>query len=130
MVWLPPQFSSTINIHVFLLGMLLQIFSIYAGKALSGISFPDIEKIAIAYGLNFVRISPNDNVRAKIEKVLSMNGAVLCEVISVRDQIVQPYVTSRKLDDGRLISSPIEDMAPFLPRDEFISNMIVKPVEY
>lgn len=94
----------------------------------SGLSFPDLKKIAEAYGIDFVRIAPGDDVGEKIEKVLDAPGAVLCEVVCIRDQAIQPSVGSRQLDDGRLVSSPIEDMKPFLPREEFYGNMIVKPV--
>ena len=95
----------------------------------SGLSFPNLQKIADAYGIEFVRIAPGDDVGTKIAQVLNTPGAVVCEVMCIRDQIIQPSVGSRQLEDGRLVSSPIEDMKPFLPRDEFYSNMLVKPID-
>ena len=90
----------------------------------SGISFPDLEKIATAYGLPFVKIKPDDDITAKIKKVLNHSGPVLCEIICMRDQPIQPTVSSKKQDDGKLVSLPIDDMFPFLDRNEYKSNMI------
>jgi acetolactate synthase-1/2/3 large subunit len=60
---------------------------------------------------------------------MTVEEPVICEVISIRDQLVAPTVSSVKQENGRLFSKPIEDMFPFLPREEFEENMIVKPVE-
>lgn len=95
----------------------------------SGVSFPDLSKIAWAYGIDYVRISTIEDIKEKMPEIMSSSGPVLCEVKIIRDQEVIPTVSSKKLESGRLVSSPIEDMYPFLPREEFLSNMIVKPVE-
>lgn len=95
----------------------------------SGVSFPDIEKIAVAYGIEYFRIDTIQDIEKKMPDIMSKTGPVLCEVKIVRDQEVIPSVSSKKLEDGRLVSAPIEDMYPFLPRDEFREHMIVKPVE-
>jgi acetolactate synthase-1/2/3 large subunit len=44
------------------------------------------------------------------------------------NQPFAPKLSSRRLDDGRMVSSPLEDLSPFLDRDEFMSNMIVAPM--
>ena len=95
----------------------------------SGVSFPNLKKISEAYGIKYFRMAGNDDRDAIFDKILSEQGPVLCEVICQRDQLIQPTVSSRKLPNGKLVSSPIEDMAPFLPREEFLENMIVKPVD-
>ena len=61
----------------------------------------------------------------KIEDVLSSDGPVLCEVVVASDEPRQPRIASYRNDDGTMVSKPIEDLYPFLPRDEFSSNMIV-----
>jgi acetolactate synthase-1/2/3 large subunit len=38
-------------------------------------------------------------------------------------------MSSVKNADGSFTSRPFEDMDPFLPRDEFYREMIVKPIE-
>ncbi len=96
---------------------------------MSGVSFPDLEKIAAAYGLRYFRMDKIDMMQEQFAEILADDEPVICEVMSVRDQAVMPSVSSKQLEDGRLVSAPIEDMFPFLPREEFLANMIVKPVE-
>lgn len=95
----------------------------------SGVSFPDLKKIADAYGIRYFRMDKIEKMQEQFDEILADDEPVICEVISIRDQLVMPSVSSKQLDDGRLVSAPIEDMFPFLPREEFLANMIVKPVE-
>lgn len=95
----------------------------------SGVSFPNLEKIAYAYGLKYVCISQTDELHDKLIEVLSYSEPVVCEVKTIRDQPVIPSVGSKQKEDGQLVSMPIEDMMPFLDREEFMKNMIVKPIE-
>lgn len=94
----------------------------------SGVSFPNLEKLARAYGLPYVRISSASELRAKISRVLRAEGPVVCEVMCIRDQEVVPSVSSRRMPDGRMVSMPLEDMYPFLDREEFRREMVVDPV--
>jgi acetolactate synthase-1/2/3 large subunit len=95
----------------------------------SGVSFPNLEKISYAYGLAYYKTDSIDNIDTVIQRVFKYDGPVICEVICERDQLIIPNVSSKQLENGELVSSPIEDMYPFLSREEFLSNMIVKPVE-
>lgn len=95
----------------------------------SGVSFPDSGKIAKAYGIKFVRVSDNALLDKTLDDVLNYNGAVICEIMTPRDQLIIPTVASEKRNDGSMISKPLEDMYPFLERDEFNRIMIVKPVK-
>lgn len=95
----------------------------------SGVSFPDLEKIAIAYGIKFYRLSDSHRLDDELEEILSLEGPVLCEVMCIRDQEIVPSVASQKKPDGSMVSKPLEDMYPFLDRDEFFEEMIVKPLE-
>jgi acetolactate synthase-1/2/3 large subunit len=95
----------------------------------SGVSFPDMVRIAEAYGLPSFRINNHDELNAIISKVLQISGPVLCDVMMSREQLFIPRVSSQRLPDGRMISKPLEDMYPFLERDEFLSNMIIPPWE-
>lgn len=90
----------------------------------SGVSVPNFAKIAAAFGIEVARVENNENLENQIQEVLSKQGAVLCEVILDNDYIFQPKLSSEKLPDGRIISKPLEDMYPFLDREEFASNMI------
>lgn len=93
-------------------------------EAQSGISFPDMVKIGSAYGFRTEEISSHAELKNKIMTVLSGDDPVICVVRLEQDYIFSPKLSSRKLPDGRMISSPLEDMYPFLERDEFDRNMI------
>lgn len=84
-----------------------------------GYSCPDFIKIAKAYGIKAVSIKTHSEIRRKIRQVLNYKGPILCDVsIHPRQKLIP------KLEFGR----PIEDLSPLLPRQEFLQNMIVKPL--
>lgn len=92
----------------------------------SGVSFPDNSKLADLYGLKYFKICSTEQMKQVINDVLSYPGAVLCEVILSNDYVFAPRLSSRKESDGRMISNPLEDLSPLLPRDEFKANMIAE----
>ena len=94
----------------------------------SGVSFPEVEKIAKAYDLPYVKINNAAELRKKLTDVISAFGPVICEVMCPENQEIVPAVSAVKNDDGSMTSKPIEDMYPFLERDEFLNEMIVKPI--
>jgi acetolactate synthase I/II/III large subunit len=95
----------------------------------SGVGLPDMTKIAEAYGIRSVFIHNHQELSDRIRTVLEYPGPVLCDVRMTPDQEFVPRVTSRRLANGHMVSSPLEDMCPFLDRAEFLSNMIVPPWE-
>jgi len=95
----------------------------------SNVECPDMEKIAEAYGLSFIRLSSHDELHEKLDSVLSFDKPIVCEIIMNPNQPLIPKVSSMKLPDGKVISKPMEDLFPFLPRDEFEKNMIIDSVE-
>ncbi|MEG2625397.1 MAG: thiamine pyrophosphate-binding protein [Christensenella sp.] len=108
----------------------------FFGKPLVGIgpesgdlSFPDMEKIAWAYGYPFVRCASNDNMGEAIEKTLNESGYAICEIMVTAEQNFEPKSASRRLEDGTIVSPPLEDLAPFLPREELKENMIISMSE-
>ena len=94
----------------------------------SGISFPDIVKVAQAYGLKTVLIKNQENLREQIKKILLIKGPVVCNIVLSPGQKFIPRVSSEKRPDGSIVSKPLEDMHPFLSREEFRSNMIIDPL--
>lgn len=92
----------------------------------TGVWCPDSLKIADAYGIKGVRIDSVDNIEDKIKEVLDYDGPVICDVMTPEWQLILPRVSSEKLPDGTMVSKPIEDMFPFLDRDEFNKNMSEK----
>ena len=90
----------------------------------SGLSFPDFEKVATAFNLPFRRIQKHDEMDDVIRWVLTSQGPVLCEVMLDLAQGFAPKLSSRKLEDGRMETAPLDDMAPFLSREELAENII------
>ena len=60
-----------------------------------------------------------DDVTEKVKKVLAINGPVFCEVVVDSKQNFEPKLSSKVLPDGRIVSPPIDDMYPFLPKEEY-----------
>jgi len=94
----------------------------------SGVSLPDISKIAKLYGIKWLQIKKTCDIEKTIKKALNNNRPVICDIICDPSQLVIPTVHSFKKDDGSLISKPLEDMWPFLDRKEFKKEMIIKPL--
>ena len=95
----------------------------------SGLTFPDFIEIGKAFGFETRRCSSHLELRATIRAALSSPDPQLVEVMLDPDQGFSPKLASRQLDDGRMVSSPLEDLAPFLPRDELAENMLVPLVD-
>jgi acetolactate synthase-1/2/3 large subunit len=95
----------------------------------SGVTLPDLQKISEAYGIKFFRVNKVDKLDGTLKDVLSLNEPVICEVMCLEDQEVIPTTSSLKKPDGTMVSKPLEDMYPFLDREEFLKEMIVSPVE-
>jgi acetolactate synthase-1/2/3 large subunit len=95
----------------------------------SGVSFPDAQKIAGAYGIKFFRAGRNKDLEKTLDEVLAYDGPVICEVMTPKDQLIIPTIASAKKEDGTMVSKPLEDMFPFLDRDTFKKEMIIKPEE-
>jgi len=94
----------------------------------SGISFPDTEKIAYAYGIKYICIKTNDEIDEKICDFLQYNsGPIILEVFCCT-QVRYPRLNAIKNEDGTFSNRPFEDMDPFLDREEFEKEMIVKIV--
>lgn len=95
----------------------------------SGVSFPSFEKIADAFSIPYVLMRNHAEMEDKIKIALAKEGPVICEVIMSQNQPLLPKVYSEKLPDGTMLSRPLEDMYPFLDREEFKNNMINDPGE-
>ncbi len=91
----------------------------------SGMALPDLSKLADAYGIQYLRIENAENLASKLEKVLATSGPVLCEVIVLPEEPRIPRVVTSKGADGTLTSSPLEDLFPFLEREELRRNMYI-----
>jgi acetolactate synthase-1/2/3 large subunit len=95
----------------------------------TGLRLPDFRKVARAYGLKTGVIEDQHNLGHQVQEVLRMSGPVVCDVKVIPDEIRAPRVTSVQRPDGSFVSKPLEDLWPFLSREEFASNMVVAPLE-
>jgi acetolactate synthase-1/2/3 large subunit len=95
------------------------------GPETGDLSFPQMKRIAEAYGIPYMSAHTNAEVPEAIEKSLATEGFVLCEIFATTDQKFEPKSATKKHPDGRLTSPPLEDLAPFLPREELESVMII-----
>jgi acetolactate synthase-1/2/3 large subunit len=91
----------------------------------SGLTLPDICQLAGAFGVKTMRISEQSELRHMIRQALDTDGPVVCEVMVQPDQAIGPRVTSKIRSDGSMVSRPLEDMFPFLARDELAANMSI-----
>lgn len=89
----------------------------------SGVGMPDFSKLAEGFRIKYVKIENPKEIDEKLNAVLKDNKPVLCEIITKKDYIFTPKLSSRKLPDGTLVSPSLEDMFPFLEREEFERNM-------
>jgi acetolactate synthase-1/2/3 large subunit len=97
--------------------------------ATSGLTLPDLGKVAAAYGVAFDRIADPSEIRGRVRDALDAPGPVVCEVVVAPDEERVPRASSYQRADGGMASRPLEDLFPFLPRDEFLANMIVPPLD-
>lgn len=98
-------------------------------EASSGVVLPSFEKLSAAYGLPYFKLENNQELDTQLPRIFATPGPTLIEVMLDPFEILGPKAASKKLPDGSMVSAPLEDMAPFLPREEFRGNMIIKPLD-
>jgi len=94
----------------------------------TGLTVPDLNRVAAAYNIPSIVIADQKNLREDVRRALAMEGPVLIDVHVIPDEVRAPRLQSYQKPDGSFVSKPLEDLFPFLPRDEFLANMIVKPI--
>jgi len=95
----------------------------------SHLTLPDIRRVANAYGIPTAHIHDHGEIRNQVRAVLAQPGPVICAVDVSPDERTAPRVISKVQADGSIVSYPMEDMWPFLDRDEFQANMVVPAAE-
>ena len=89
----------------------------------SGLSFPDFTRLAAGFGIPASRVGKDADLAAAIRATLEGDGPQLCEVMIDKRQEFAPKLSSRRLDDGTMVSPTLEDLSPFLPREELAAAM-------
>ena len=94
----------------------------------SGVTMPDTLKICEAYGIPAARVSKLEDLDKAIHLALETPGPYVLDIITPPEQLIIPTVSSKVNADGSMSSRPLEDMAPFLDRDEYRANLLVKEI--
>jgi acetolactate synthase-1/2/3 large subunit len=97
--------------------------------AATGQTLPDVRRVAEAYGIATDTITCQRHLVEEIRRVLATPGPVVCDVQTALDEIRQPRLSSVQLADGSFVSKPLEDLWPFLDRDEFKENMLIPTLD-
>lgn len=95
------------------------------GPESKDLSFPEFRKIAEAFGYPYYSAHSNGEMKCVVDEVLELEGSVFCEIFTDSQQVWEPKSSTKRLQDGSLISPPLEDLAPFLPREELERNMFI-----
>ena len=99
------------------------------GEESGDLSFPDFEKIAKAFGYPYYSAHSNAEMKQAVDTVLKTDGPVFCEIFTDTKQVWEPKSSTKRLEDGTLVSPPLEDLAPFLPREELKKQMFIPLVD-
>jgi acetolactate synthase-1/2/3 large subunit len=99
------------------------------GPESGDLSFPSLEKLAWAYGYPYAACHTNSEIDATLDKAFENEGAFIAEIFVDPAQFFEPKSATKRLEDGTLISPPLEDLAPFLDREELKSIMKIPMME-
>lgn len=95
------------------------------GPESNDLSFPCMEKIAWAYGIPYMAVHKNSEMGVAMDRMIAVDGYAICEIFVDTEQKFEPKSATKRLPDGTLVSPPLEDLAPFLPREELRKIMII-----
>ena len=107
---------------------LFNVVEVGAGPK-SGVSFPEFGKLAAAFGLSYRRCERHVEMAEAIAATLATGGPAVCEVFVDEEQPFAPKLAARQLPNGRIVSPALEDLSPFLPREELRANMIIDLID-
>lgn len=99
------------------------------GPESGDISFPEYKKIAEAFDYTYYCARSNEEMKKAVDEALASEGSAFCEIFTDTEQVWEPKSSTKRLEDGTLVSPPLEDLAPFLSRDELKKNMFIPLIE-
>ena len=99
------------------------------GPESGDLSFPEYKKIAEAFGYPYYCAHSNAEMKAVVDEALAAEGPVFVEIFTDTRQVWEPKSSTKRLPDGTLVSPPLEDLAPFLPREELEKIMVIPLME-
>jgi len=96
------------------------------GGPKSGVSFPNFEKLSLAFDLPYQIAEKHDQLISAIEATLAVKGPAVCEIVIDENVAFAPKLGAKQHPDGRITSPPLEDLSPFLTREVLMENMIIE----
>ena len=99
------------------------------GPESGDLSFPSLEKLAWAYGYPYAACKTNAEIDAALDAAFGTEGAFLAEIFVDPAQFFEPKSATKRLPDGTLVSPPLEDLAPFLDKEELKKIMKIPMIE-
>lgn len=95
------------------------------GGPKSGVSFPNFEHLSAGFGIPYFKAANHAQMKQKIADTLATKGPVICELVIDENQPFAPKLGAKQHPDGRITSPALEDLSPFLSREELKDNMII-----
>lgn len=99
------------------------------GPESGDLSFPEFKKVAEAFGYPYFSARSNAEMKEAVAAALATPGYTFCEIFTDTVQVWEPKSSTKRLADGTLVSPPLEDLAPFLPREELKAQMYIPMME-
>ena len=99
------------------------------GPESNDLSFPDYKKISNAFDIPYFEAHSNIEVEKTFDEMMKKDGFAIFEIFVSTEQFFEPKNSARRLEDGTIVSAPLEDLSPFLPREELAKNLYIKPIE-
>ena len=99
------------------------------GPESNDLSFPDYKKISNAFDIPYFEAHSNVEVEKSFDQMMKKDGFAIFEIFVSTEQFFEPKNSARRLEDGTIVSAPLEDLSPFLPREELAKNLYIKPLE-
>lgn len=99
------------------------------GPESNDLSFPEFRKIADAFGYKYLSAHSNEEMKKVVDEAIKYEGPLFVEIFTDTTQVWEPKSSTKRLEDGTLVSPPLEDLAPFLPREELEKIMIIPLME-
>ncbi|MCX6996561.1 MAG: thiamine pyrophosphate-binding protein [Kiritimatiellaeota bacterium] len=100
-----------------------------AADPASGLTLPDLSRIADAFQLPYYRIASDADLSTLLDRALSADGPALIDILVPPEEDRIPRLANYQKADGTMASKPLEDLFPFLDREEFRKNMLVPIIE-
>jgi acetolactate synthase-1/2/3 large subunit len=95
------------------------------GGPKSGVSFPSFQRLSEGFGIPYLSCNNHSALEVNVHEALNKAGPVICEILIDENQIFAPKLGAKQHPDGRITSPPLEDLSPFLSRDELKDNMVI-----